>query len=62
MPEQGTPSTIRLREFKADARRLLPRDHPLLKVLRKVPDALSVAEFIVRVPDWIAILGDASDD
>jgi hypothetical protein len=47
---------IRLREFKANSRRLLPPGHPLLKILANVPDELDAAELDYRIGDWIALL------
>jgi hypothetical protein len=57
-PKRRARPTIHVREFREDAVRLLPRRHPLLKVLRGVPDELTVEEFRVRVGDWLALLDE----
>jgi len=54
--ENGRLPKIRLHDFKLNARRLLPADHPLLKILREVPDELDAIELDHRLGDWIALL------
>jgi hypothetical protein len=50
---------IELSGFKADAWRLLPHDHPLNRILRKVPDRIPAAELACRIPDWLELLEGA---
>ena len=50
---------LQLVEFKANARRFLPPDHPLLLVLSRVPDVMDAVEFEHRVIDWITLLEEA---
>ena len=54
-PKQTDP-IIRLHDFKQNARRLLPRNHPLLKILVNVPDELRASQLDGRVEDWLALL------
>jgi hypothetical protein len=50
------PVSVRLSDFKLNSKRLLPSDHPLLKILAHVPDEISIAELNVRIDDWLALL------
>jgi hypothetical protein len=48
--------TVRLAEFKANSRKLLAPDHPLLRILDRVPDEMDSAELAARIEDWILLL------
>ncbi len=50
------PPKVRISAFKDAARRLLPRDHPLLRVLARTPDEVDAWELDARLGDWIALL------
>lgn len=63
MPKRTEPEAtprpnprVLLREFKANSFRLLPAAHPLLKILRNVPDEMGLLELDARLPDWLALL------
>jgi hypothetical protein len=49
---------INISRWKSDARRLLPPDHALLKILRRTPDSLPAAVLLDRLDDWLALLED----
>ena len=49
-------TTVRLTEFKQNARRLLPPGHPVLTILKTVPDDLSIDDVRVLAPSIIALL------
>jgi hypothetical protein len=55
-PKGVRTARVRLVDFKLNARRLLPKDHPLLLILKNVPDEVDAAELDARLPDWIALL------
>jgi hypothetical protein len=50
---------VLLRDFKANATRLLPSSHPLLKILKNIPDEMDLVELNARLPDWVALLEEA---
>jgi hypothetical protein len=54
--EAAKPVRIRLRDFKTNARRILPSGHPLLRVLSTVPDELNAADLRVMLPGWLVLL------
>jgi hypothetical protein len=47
---------VRLSDFKANAARLLPHGHPLLRILERTPDAMSAGELDLRLTDWLVLL------
>jgi len=51
---------VALRDFKTNAVRLLPPGHPLLRVLRTVPDEMDANELGVRLPDWLVLLEEVA--
>jgi hypothetical protein len=47
---------VRLADFKENAKRLLPHGHPLLTILKNVPDEIDAVELDHRLDDWISLL------
>lgn len=47
---------IRIGDFKANCRRLLPPDHALNRILRSLPNEISVEVFDASVNGWLALL------
>lgn len=56
-PEAPKVVRIRLHDFKLNARRLLPANHPLLAILKTVPDELPYdAALEGRLRDWLTLI------
>ena len=51
-----TRQRVPLGDVKAIARRELPRDSPLRKLLLAQPESLPVDVFLARVDDWLSLL------
>ena len=49
---------VDIRRFKAEARRLLPPDHALLKILARTSDVLPMSVIADRLADWEALLDE----
>jgi hypothetical protein len=49
---------VNIRGFKSEAKRRLPSEHALLKLLRAAPDELALPDLAVRFQDWMALLED----
>lgn len=54
--KSSTSPSIPLTEFKRTVVRVLPASHPLIAILRGVPESISAEELRVRLPDWLAVL------
>jgi len=50
------PPIVLLADFKRNSRRLLPADHPLLRILERVPDRMAADELAGRLDDWLVLL------
>lgn len=55
-PQIGPSLAFDLHRFKITAERVLPPGHPLLPILRRTPDVLSVQELLPRLDDWLILL------
>jgi hypothetical protein len=47
---------VHLHDFKLNAEHLLPRGHPLLKILKNVPDDVRLSHIAGRAEDWLVLL------